>query len=138
MFSTWDGMGWDGMGWDGMGWDGMGWDGMGWDGMGWDGMGWDGMGWDGMGWDGMGKEGKGREGGGVHRADIMSTSEGGGYLENTGDFQYIEGIWRFMWRGYHEYVEGCSVHWRDIMSASGISWVHRGKFGTLGDIMIHV
>ena len=55
----------------------------------------------------------------VYRGDIMSTS---------GVFSTSE--------GYHEYIEGCSVHRRDTMSTSGISWVHRGMFSTSGDIMI--
>ena len=33
--------------------------------------------------------------------------------------------------GYYEYIEGCSVHWRNTMSISG------GKGGG-GNVMIHV
>ena len=37
-----------------------------------------------------------------------------------------------------QYIEGCSVHWRDTMSTSGISWVHWGCSVHRGDIMMHV
>ena len=47
--------------------------------------------------------------------------------------------------GYHEYIEGCSVHRRDTMSTSGGYHeyirgcsVHWGMFSTSGDVMIHV
>ena len=36
--------------------------------------------------------------------------------------------------GYHEYIRGCSVHWRDTMNTSGCSEHRRDTMSTLGDI----
>ena len=49
----------------------------------------------------------------------MSTS---GMFSTSGDIMMNVG-------GYHEYIGGCSVHWRDTMSTSG------DIMSTLGDIM---
>ena len=41
--------------------------------------------------------------------------------------------------GYHEYIGGCSVHWRDTMSTSGGYHEYiRGCSVHWGDIMMHV
>ena len=48
--------------------------------------------------------------------------------------------------GYHEYIGGCSVHRRDIISTSGMfstsegyhEYIGEDIMSTLGDIMIHV
>ena len=38
-------------------------------------------------------------------------------FSTSGDVQYIGGIQYI--EGYHEYIEGCLVHWRDIMMHVG-------------------
>ena len=62
----------------------------------------------------------------VHQGNTMST---------LGDTMSTSG-----W--YHEYIRGCSVHWRDTVSTSGdvqyiggMPWVHRGDImSTSGDV----
>ena len=41
-------------------------------------------------------------------------------------------------RGYHEYIEGCSVHREETMITSGDIMSTSGMFSTSRDIMMHV
>ena len=53
-------------------------------------------------------------------------------MSTSGDVQYIgsEGYHNAC-GGYHEYIGGCSVHWRDIMNTS------RGYHEHIGEYSVH-
>ena len=59
-------------------------------------------------------------------------------MSTSGDVQYIGG-YHAECEEYHEYIGGCSVHWRDTMSTSGEYHEYIGGCSVhRRDIMIHV